>query len=273
MTGLKNRISLWVEIGAALLAVSVLVVVLVKSTPTHSQTPKESTIETTLPPPPANPLRPEDFVVDGEYLSCLTAPYVLGLDVSTHQKEIDWQQVKAAGFEFVMIRLAWRGSIQGVLEEDEWAQRHYQGAKAAGLQVGGYFFSQAISPEEAVEEAEFALQVCKDWQLDMPLVFDWEIVKGTYRNAGLDARTLTDCVKAFCDTVEAAGYEPMVYFNPSQGRSLLYLSELTEYGFWLAMYNTEMDYPYQVDMWQYTDEGSVPGIDGDVDIDLFFPEA
>ncbi len=272
MTGLKNRLWLWVEIGAAIFAVGVLILVLVMSTPKQPDSPAETTAEATLPLPPSNPLTPADFGYDGDYLTCLTAPCVLGLDVSTHQKDIDWQQVKDAGFAFVMIRLAWRGSIEGVMEQDEWAQRHYEGAKAAGLQVGGYFFSQAVSPEEAVEEAEFALQVCKDWELSMPLVFDWEIIKDTYRNANVDARTLTDCAKAFCDTVKAAGHTPMVYFNPSQGRSLLYLSELVDYGFWLAMYNEEMDYPYQVDMWQYTDEGSVPGIEGNVDIDLYFPK-
>lgn len=220
----------------------------------------------------ASEFSPEDFVLDENgYMTCLSQTCIRGIDVSTHQKEIDWVQVKNAGFEFVMIRLGYRGSVQGLLFEDEWAQSHYQGAKAAGLKVGGYFFSQAVTVEEAKEEARYAMQIIQDWELDMPLVYDWELIQEDYRNADLDARTLTDCVKAFCDTVEQAGYTSMVYFNPDVSSTRIYLEELSDYDFWLAMYHDEMVYPYKVDMWQYTCTGSVPGIQGNVDIDLYFP--
>ena len=82
---------------------------------------------------------------------------------------------------------------------------------------------------------------------------------------------LTDCTKAFCNTVDAAGYDSMVYFNPDQSRKQMYLEELVDYGFWLAMYSDHMTYEYKVDMWQYTCTGTVPGISGNVDINLFFP--
>ena len=85
------------------------------------------------------------------------------------------------------------------------------------------------------------------------------------------SRTLTDCVKAFCDTVKNAGYTPMVYFNKNQSMDMLYLRELTDYDFWLAQYDTVLNYPYKIDMWQYSETGSVPGIEGNVDIDLYFP--
>ena len=229
-----------------------------------------ATAQTTLPPPTENTLTPMDFSYEGDYLTCMSVPCMLGIDVSTHQKQIDWQQVKDAGIEFVMIRLAYRGSVEGLLSADEWAQTNYAGAKAAGLKVGGYIFTQAISVEEAVEDARYAMDIIRDWELDMPLVYDWELIDESYRNANVDARTLTDCTKAFCETVEAAGYDAMIYFNPGQSRKQMYLQELTDYGFWLAMYSDHMDYEYKVDMWQYTCEGSVPGISGNVDINLYF---
>ena len=197
--------------------------------------------------------------------------YETGIDVSTHQKQIDWEQVKAAGIEFVMIRIGYRGSEQGLLFEDEWCQRNYEGAKAAGLKVGAYWFSQSISPQEAVEEARYAMKIIKKWQLDMPLVYDWEFISEESRTGFVEARLLTDCTLAFCREVEKAGYDAMIYFNPTQSRKQMYLEELTDYGFWLAMYSEEMTYEYKVDMWQYTCEGSVPGIEGHVDINLYFP--
>ena len=170
-----------------------------------------------------------------------------------------------------MIRLGFRGYGGGQLNEDAKAQKNYEGAKAAGLKVGAYFFSQAISEEEAREEAHYAMSIAEGWELDMPLVYDWECLADDYRTMGVDARSLTDYTKVFCDTVEAAGYDAMVYFNPDQSRKQMYLEELTEYGFWLAMYSDQMNYPYKVDMWQYTNKGTVPGIKGNVDINLYFP--
>ena len=191
--------------------------------------------------------------------------------MSEWQENVNWPQVKAAGVEFVMLRAGWRGSEQGLLFEDTLVQSHYAGAKAAGLQVGAYFFSQAVSVEEAVEEANFLLDIIKDWELDMPVVYDWEHIKDSYRTGTVDARLLTDCTKAFCDTVAKAGYTTMLYFNETQSFDLLYLNELTDYKFWLARYDDQLDYPDRVDMWQYTETGSVPGIQGNVDINLYFP--
>ncbi len=231
----------------------------------------EDSTENTLPPPEANPIGLGDFYMDGDYLSCLSAPSVLGIDVSVWQEEIDWPQVKDAGVEFAMIRAGWRGSEQGVLAEDEYAQANYVGATAAGIKVGAYFFSQAISVEEAVEEANYLLDIIKDWNVEMPVVYDWEFISADSRTGKVDARTLTDCAKAFCDTVAKAGYTPMIYFNKNQSLEMLYLRELTDYRFWLAQYDTVLNYPYKVDMWQYSETGSVPGITGNVDIDLYFP--
>ena len=229
----------------------------------------EATTEATEPPIPENPYGPMDFGYEGEYLTCLAGESMVGIDVSYWQGDIDWQQVADSGVEFAIIRLAWRGSEQGLLFADEYAQTNYEKAIAAGIKVGGYFFSQAITPEEAAEEAQYALDMVKDWQIEMPIIFDWEHMQDSYRTNGMDAKTLTACTKAFCDTILAAGYETMVYFNPEQAWRKLNLEELTDYGFWLAMYESTMVYPYRVHMWQYTDAGTVPGIAGNVDLNVY----
>ena len=171
-----------------------------------------------------------------------------------------------------MIRLGSRGYETGEIYPDDWAQKYYDGAKAAGLQVGAYFFSQAVSVEEAAEEARFALDAIKNWELEMPVVFDWEYVGSEARTGNMDPRTLTDCTRAFCRMIRRAGYTPMVYFNLSQSQNLLYMEELTEFDWWLARYDENMDFAYRVDMWQYTNQGTVPGITGNVDLNLWFPE-
>lgn len=216
-----------------------------------------------------NPYGPDDFDFRGRYLECTAGACAIGVDVSYWQGEINWPLVKAAGMEFAMIRLGWRGNTEGNIGEDSTAAVNYRGAKDAGMQVGGYFFSQAVTAEEAVEEAEFVLEMIKDWKMDMPIVFDWEDAGGT-RPIGMDPRTLTDCAKAFCETIENAGYEAMVYTNWNQAFYDLYLEELSEYGLWLAMYEAEMEFPYKIDMWQYSCTGSVPGVEGPVDLNIYF---
>ena len=239
--------------------------------------PATTTEATTLPPPPANVFDPADFVYDEDgYLTCTAGPYERGIDVSAYQGKIDWQQVADAGFTFVIIRVAGRGwGSTGNLYDDKMAQENYEGAKQAGLKVGGYFFSQAITPEEAVEEARYLLEKTAHWELDMPLVYDWERIvtndpDSHPRTEGLDQQTLTDCIIAFCDEIKGAGKEPMVYFNPNHAEEMFHIAQVTDYPFWLAMYTDWMTYPYKFNMWQYTNQGSVPGIKGKVDINLLF---
>ena len=271
MTKKKLMICICAGIGFMAMLAMFVGMLLPKAAPETPNTTETTTQATTLPPPTENVFTPMDFGYDGDYLTCLTAESILGIDVSRYQGQIDWQQVKSAGVEFVMIRAAFRGYGNGLLYEDPMAQTNYQGAKAAGLKVGAYLFSQAISVEEAQEEARYIMELTKDWELDMPLVYDWECLAEDYRTVGVDARMLTDYSIAFCETVEAAGFDAMIYFNPNQSHKQMYLEELTGYGFWLAMYSDQMDYPYKVDMWQYTNQGSVPGISGNVDINLYFP--
>lgn len=225
----------------------------------------------TLPEPEKNPYGQLDFQYEGRYLGCIKAGTIPGVDVSYYQGDIDWEKVKESGIEFAMIRLGYRGyGEEGKLVEDKLAFRNIKGALDAGLQVGTYFFSQAITVEEAVEEAEFVLERIEKYHITMPVVYDWEYISAEARTANMDRRTLTDCYKAFCDKITEAGYTPMAYFNTYQSRQLMNLYELEDYPFWLALYSDRMTYPYRVEMWQYTDSGRVPGIEGNVDINLFF---
>ena len=227
--------------------------------------------EPTLPAPEANPYLAEDFEYDGDYLRCKVANARLGVDVSEHQSVIDWEQVKKAGFKFAMVRVGYRGYTEGKLFADSSFEHHLEGAREAGLDVGVYFFSQAVTPAEAEKEAAFVLNVLEGRKLDLPVVFDWEYVSADVRTGTVDGRTLTDCAIAFCEAVEDAGYDAMIYFNQDQAENVYRLEELTDYDFWLAMYSDEMNFPYRVEMWQYTEEGSVPGIEEKADINLYLP--
>lgn len=270
--GKTNKKQTWLGLLAVIFCAAVLLALLA-GTPKHPSVPATTPPETTAAAPtvPPNPYAPEDFQLDGDYLTYLPGGSRLGIDVSFYQGEIDWQQVAEAGVEFAMIRLGHRGYETGDLNTDDRFSANLSGARAAGLDVGVYFFSQAVSEGEAREEAEYVLSLLQGTALEMPVVFDWEYVSSEARTGTVGRDTLTKCTKAFCQTVEAAGYTPMVYFNWHQGQEMLDLTELTDYEFWLAMYDTAMDFPYKVRMWQYTESGHVPGIEGKVDLNLWLP--
>lgn len=242
------------------------------TTPTDTQPRNASEPFVSESPIPVNPYGPEDFVREGEYLSCMAGPAVQGVDVSAHQGQVDWQQVAAAGMEFAMIRIGYRGYTSGGIYADEYAHDNLTGAKNAGLKVGAYFYSQAVTPTEAALEAAYCISLLEDYDIDMPVVFDWEYVDSEARTAAMDAETLMACTKTFCDAIRDAGYEPMVYFNPTLAETLLDLEELLDYPWWLAMYSDQMTWPYDLEMWQYTAKGNVPGISGDADINLWFSD-
>ncbi len=235
---------------------------------------------TTLPPAPtlvANPYAPGDFGYADGYLTCLAGECWLGIDVSEHQGVIDWETVATTPVKFAMVRMAFRGwGSEGKIQVDSQGLNNLIGARDAGLQVGVYFFSQAISVEEAIEEAQFLLALLDGRQLDLPVVFDWETVSSAdARTANMDKKTLNACAQAFCQEIENAGYEAMVYFNLDMARRMFRLLELQEagYDFWLALYSDNLKCAYQVRMWQYTDKGTVAGIKGKVDLNLYFPNA
>ncbi|MDE7261483.1 MAG: glycoside hydrolase family 25 protein [Oscillospiraceae bacterium] len=194
-----------------------------------------------------------------------------GIDVSTHQKDIDWQAVAADGIDFAILRLGHRGYTEGGLFLDQTFEQNLQGALDAGVEVGVYFFSQAVTPEEAEEEADYILEVLDGQDLAFPVAFDWESIPGDEaRTDGLSGDMMTRCAAAFCKRIADAGYRPAVYFNQTQGYLHYDLRDLTEYDLWLAEYDTAPDFYYHFDLWQYSHTGRVDGIQGDVDLDLAF---
>ena len=242
------------------------------SEPPPTRLPPET--EPTLPPPEPNPYGKLDFQYDeNNYLKLIHGESVTGIDVSSYQHDIDFDAVKASGVDFVIVRLGYRGYETGRIVYDDDAMHNLTAARNAGLDVGVYFFSQAISPEEAVEEACFVLEAIEDYEITMPIVYDWEHVSAEdARTANMDRETLTNCCKAFCQTIEAAGKWPMVYFNRRQAQYHMDIAQLKDYDFWLAAYTDRMEFPYKIKMWQYTNTGTVPGIVVDVDLNVFFPE-
>ncbi len=195
-----------------------------------------------------------------------------GIDVSSHQGEIDWAAVAADGIDFAMIRVGYRGYTQGTTSLDEYFYENVAGALANGIEVGVYFFSQALDREEAVEEAELVLRAIEGLDISYPIVFDWEEIEEEARTDGMDPNVLTGAARAFCRTIKAAGYTPGVYFNQRQGYEHYNLVALEEYMLWLAQYDEAPDFQYGFQMWQYSCTGRVDGIETDVDLNLSFWE-
>lgn len=207
------------------------------------------------------------YYEDGELAS------YAGIDVSSFNGDIDFRAVKEYGIDFVIVRLGGRGYGQeGVIFEDDYALYNLKEAKAAGLMVGAYFFSQAITPEEAVEEANFCLSLLDGFYLDYPLVFDWETIDSAEkpRTEDISPEVLTNCAKAFCDTVNKAGYIPCLYTDSKKAYMKFDLSKLRGVDIWYAFYNDEPDMYYNYMMWQYSCTGYVDGIVGDVDLNICF---
>ena len=197
---------------------------------------------------------------------------VTGIDVSEFQGDIDWKAVKEDGIDFVMIRLGFRGSGTGTLVLDSKFKENLKGAKKAGLNVGVYFFSQAVTPEEAIEEARYVVNHIRGKGVRYPVAFDMEPIDGTERAAKLNKEEKTAITDAFCQVIDRNGYTPMIYGNPKWMRRHIDLSYLSDYGKWLAHYTDTTSYKSDFAMWQYTDSGTIEGIYGPVDMNLYFYE-
>lgn len=200
----------------------------------------------------------------------------IGIDVSKFQGDIDWEQVSESGIDFAIIRLGYRGYSNGKLMLDIKYKKNMEEAAAAGVKTGVYFFSQAISTEEAEEEAEFVLNALKEYEIDYPVTFDTEKIKfDSFRAEGLSVSELTEITKAFCSKIKESDYQPMIYANAQWLTTQLDLTELSEYDIWYADYDFEEHgkaplYPYEFKMWQYTNKGKIKGIAGDVDMNILF---
>lgn len=228
---------------------------------------------------PKNEYRPELFLAD-EFSGYMNyygpEDYLRGIDVSVYQGEIDWDEVKASGVDFVMIRCGNRGYVTGVMAEDANFKANIRGALNAGLQVGVYYFSQALTTEEALDEAEFVIDLLDGYDITFPVAYDWEVVSDpdgdTARTAYIEPDQLTSNFLVFAQRLEIEGYTPVLYANKKTTVWKYDLGRLSGYDLWYAEYNDTPSLPYKWTMWQYSSKGAVPGINGSVDLNICFKD-
>ena len=203
-----------------------------------------------------------------------------GIDVSYYNKTIDWEEVKESGVDFAIIRAGYRGyGAAGTLCTDVKFVENIEGALDAGIQVGVYYFTEAINKQEAIEEAEYCLDKIKDYDVTLPIVIDYEFPTdssgpiGRMYKANLSKSVATNNCIAFCETIKDAGYEPMIYANKSDLATLINGTKLSQsYKIWLANYTTKTTYSNPYEYWQYTSSGSVDGITGKVDCNFWYTD-
>lgn len=220
---------------------------------------------------PVNSLKPEDFQVSAGFPVYSGGDFdtKVGVDVSEHQWEVDWQAA-AQVIDFAYIRLGYRGYTEGGLFLDPWYEKNITGAAAAGLDTGVYFFSQATNVSEAIEEAKYVIEHLRGFRINMPVIFDWEHVEEEARTDGMSEQAMTECALAFCKTIENAGYDAGVYFNRKLGYHGFDLSRLTDFSFWVSVPGEYPDYYYACEFWQCSFTASVPGISGEADLNMRF---
>ncbi len=205
------------------------------------------------------------YYEDGKQVS-----YV-GADISKYQDYVDFVKLKKAGVDFVMLRVGARGYGSGQIVMDDYFLDNIKRATDAGLQVGVYFFSQAVTKEEAIEEANIVLENIKDYKITYPVAFDMEHIENdTARIDGLSKTEKTNITKAFLDTIKNAGYKAMIYGNKEWLLKEIDMSKLTAYDVWLSQQEDVPDYPYKFTMWQYTTSATIDGVAGYVDLNISF---
>ena len=205
----------------------------------------------------------------GGSISRVKSDPVKGIDVSAWNGTINWTKVKNAGIEFAFIRVGGRYGKNGKFYDDETAFDNLAGAIKAGIKVGAYFFTQAVTEKEAIEEAEYTLKKIKNYDVTLPLVIDTEWLGGG-RHDRLSRAVRTKVVKAFCERIKQAGYEPMIYSSRSWLNDDLDMSKLSSYLVWAAEWGPKLQYDGDYISWQYTDRGRVNGISGYVDMNLWY---
>lgn len=192
----------------------------------------------------------------------------VGIDVSEHQGVIDWAAV-ATQVDFAVIRLGYRGYTSGGMALDAYYSANIAGATEAGIPVGVYFYSQATSYEEGVEEANFVLNNLGDYGLAYPVVLDREDpMADDARTNDLTTEQHTQAVLGFLETIQESGHRAMIYTNRTYYALYLDLEKIYQYPVWFAQYADEPDWPYEFSIWQYTENGTVAGISGSVDLNL-----
>ena len=194
------------------------------------------------------------------------------IDVSSFQKEINWDKVKAAGVDYAIIRVGFRGYGTGKMVEDTYYKSNIEEATSAGIKVGVYFFSQATTVEEAIEEADFVIERISPYEIDLPVAIDIEAINETARTDNLTNDDRSDFCVAFMDRVKSAGYEPMIYSNLTFFIRKMNMDKLEGYEKWFAFYNDSIYFPYDIGIWQYSATGTIDGISTDVDLNISFKD-
>lgn len=222
-----------------------------------------------------NTYNPESFMADGDgvvhYYEEGERISRKGIDVSRYQDKIDWEKVADDEVDYAFVRLGIRGYTEGEILEDETFQTNIEGALKNDIDVGVYFFTQAMSEEEAEEEAEFVIESIAPYKVTYPVVIDVEAVtSANARSNDLSKEDRTKYCIAFCEKVKEAGYTPMIYGNLKTFMLLLDIEQLEEYDKWFAYYDEAYYFPYDFKIWQYTNKGKVSGIKGDVDLNVSF---
>lgn len=215
---------------------------------------------------------PEGFSMKGDRLVYSKDGRVtshFGIDVSKYNGAISWNRVKNQGVEFAMLRVGARGYSTGQVLLDEMLKANLDGCAAYGIDVGLYFFSQAVTREEAIEEANYCLASIAGRPIRYPIVFDSEVIANdSYRTENLTQETLTDIAMAFCETIKQYGFTPMIAGTKEQLARRLDLARLQSYELWLFDVGETTEFPYRYSMRQYTNEGKLDGIETPVSYDL-----
>ncbi len=274
-----------------------LVVLIVASAVTLLQGPRESSVklvakngsteltvddlyegEMTIPyfnAPTSKNYRPDQFVERKGIITYEGGDSFLGINVSMKQGEIDWNQVADSGVEFAMIRVGWRQFEKGKIMPDPNFEANMKGAEEAGIPVGVYFYSKAVTDAEAEEEANFVLEKIRSYNVSYPIAFYWEYDTKDDGSKDPDSRTVrcngeqvTGFIDTFCKKVKATGRTAAYYCDKSMGYDSLNLERLKDYDMWYAEFRTAPSFFYDYKIWQYTKEGTVPGIEGTVPFSL-----
>ncbi|SDB48905.1 glycoside hydrolase family 25 protein [Butyrivibrio sp. INlla16] len=223
---------------------------------------------------PLSPLTEEDFQLleDGtvKYIGTDESLSVTkGIDVSRTQGDIDFYKVKSEGIDFVMIRVGLRGSVEGTILEDDYFKTNIKNAQKAGLEVGVYFYSQSIDADEAVEEAEYVLKQIKNYEITYPVALDLEQTNSSdARTSKLTKQIYSEIADAFCERVKEEGYTPMIMGGIRTFTEFLEPVSLEKYPVWVSYYGFPQYYPYDYRMWQFSRNGVIDGIEGEVNLDF-----
>ncbi len=225
---------------------------------------------------PGNSYKPDDFVEQKGIVTYEGGDSYVGINANYQMGEIDWDQVAASGVDYAMIRVGWRKYSQGKIEPDPNFEANIKGAQEAGLPVGVYFFSKAVTDAEAEEEANFVLDQIRGYNVTYPVAYYWKYGIKDDGSKDQDDRTIrcngeqvTGFINTFCKKVKAAGYKNVSFYcDKSMGYETLDLEALKDYEIWYAEFRAKPSFYYDFKMWQYTKEGTVPGIEGKVPINL-----